>query len=111
MGVTGLETSFPVVYTDLVQPGVLPLALVIDRLTSGAALFDLPTPTIAKGQPANLALIDLDATWVVGEEGYESRSSNSCFAGRKLNGRVLMTFAAGVVAFRARAFAVQEVGA
>jgi dihydroorotase len=111
MGVTGLETSFPVVYTDLVQPGVLPLGLVIDRLTSGAALFDLPTPIIAKGEQANLALIDLDATWVVGEEGYESRSSNSCFAGRKLSGRVLMTFAAGVVAYRARAFAVQEVGA
>lgn len=111
MGVTGLETSFPIIYTDLVQPGVLPLDLVIDRMTAGAALFDLPTPTIAKGEPANLALLDLGATWVVGEEGYESRSSNSCFAGRELNGRVLMTFAAGVVAYRARAFTVLEVGA
>jgi dihydroorotase len=90
---------------------VLPLPLVIDRLTAGAALFDLPTPTIAKGETANLALIDLEASWTVGEEGYESRSANSCFAGRKLSGRVLMTFASGVVAYRARAFAVQEVGA
>ena len=83
----------------------------IDRLTTGAALFELPTPTIAKGAPANFTLVDLDATWVVGEEGYASRSSNSCFAGRELNGRVLMTVAAGVVAFRARSFAMQEVGA
>lgn len=111
MGVTGLETSFPIVYTDLVKPGVLPLELVIDRLIRGADLFDMHVPTIAKGAVANLALIDLDATWVVGEEGYESRSSNSCFAGRELSGRVLMTFAAGVVAFRARSFAVQEVSA
>ncbi|MGH2906272.1 MAG: dihydroorotase [Solirubrobacterales bacterium] len=111
MGVTGLETSFPIVSTDLVKPGALPLALVIDRLTAGAALFDLPTPTIATGEQANLALIDLDATWTVGEEGYESRSANSCFAGRSLNGRTLLTLAAGIVAYRARAFAVQEVTA
>ncbi|MGH2958980.1 MAG: dihydroorotase [Solirubrobacterales bacterium] len=111
MGVTGLETSFPVVYTDLVKTGVLDLSLVIDRLTKGAALFELPTPTVAKGAPANFNLVDLAATWVVGEEGYASRSSNSCFAGRELNGRVLMTVAAGVVAFRARSFAMQEVGA
>jgi dihydroorotase len=109
MGVTGLETSFPVVYTELVKPGVLDLGLVIDRLTRGAALFDLPVPTIAKGATANLNLIDLEETWVVGEEGYASRSSNSCFAGRELNGRVVLTIAAGVVAFRARSFAMQEV--
>ncbi|MBK5230772.1 MAG: amidohydrolase family protein, partial [Thermoleophilia bacterium] len=109
MGVTGLETSFPVVYSDLVLPGVLPLGLVIERITAGAALFDLPTPAIAVGERANLALVDLDATWTVGEEGYESRSSNSCFAGRVVHGRVLATVAAGVVAFRARSFAIQQV--
>ncbi len=111
MGVTGLETSFPVVYTDLVIPGILTLDLVIDRLTKGAELFDLPVPRVAAGEPANFNLIDLDATWVVGEEGYESRSANSCFAGRELNGKVLLTVAAGVVAHRARNFAVLEEGA
>jgi dihydroorotase len=109
MGVTGLETSFPVVYTDLVRTGVLELGLVIDRLTRGAAIFDLPVPAIKADVPANFNLIDLEATWVVGEEGYASRSENSCFAGRELSGKVLMTVAAGVVAFRARSFAMQEV--
>ncbi len=111
MGVTGLETSFPVVYSELVLPGVLPLALVVERMTAGAAPLDLPTPTIAPGEPANLALVDLDAKWTVGEEGYESRSSNSCFAGREVSSRVQMTVASGVVVFRARSFAIQEVGA
>lgn len=111
MGVTGLETSFPVVYSELVAPGTLPLSLVIERMTAGAALFGLPTPKIAVGERANLALVDLGAEWTVGEEGYESRSANTCFAGRKVNGRVLATVAAGVVAFRARSFAIQEVGA
>ncbi|MGB0872804.1 MAG: dihydroorotase [Solirubrobacterales bacterium] len=110
MGVTGLETSFPVVFSDLVVPGVLGLDLVIDRLTHGADLFELDRPTIAVHSPANLALVDLQAEWIVGEEGYESRSDNSCFAGKRVRAKVLMTIADGVVAHRARSFVVQEVG-
>lgn len=104
MGVTGLETSFAVLHTELVRPGVLGLATLIERMTAGAALFDLPTPTIAKDAPANLALVDLDAVWIAGEHGWESRSDNSCFVGRRMQGRVVMTVAAGAVAFRERAF-------
>ena len=88
MGTTGLETSFAAVYTDLVLPGVLDLGLVVDKLSSGAACLDLPLPRIEVGEPANLCLIDLEAEWEVGEAGYESRSENSCFAGRTLKGRV-----------------------
>jgi dihydroorotase len=106
MGTTGLETSFSSLYTELVLPGVLPLDLVVRRLGDGAALFDLPTPRIAPGEPANLTLVDLDAEWVVGDGGYESRSANCCFDGRTLRGRVLLTVAAGAVAFRARQFEV-----
>ncbi len=67
---------------------------------------DGPDCRIAVDEPANLCLVDLDATWIVGEDGYESRSENSCFAGRELHGRVLLTVAAGSVAYRERAFAV-----
>ena len=42
----------------------------------------------------------------MGEDGYESRSENCCFAGRTLRGRVLLTVAAGAVAYRERAFSV-----
>jgi dihydroorotase len=99
-GVTGLETSFASVYTELVKPGVLPLSLLVEKLTSGAALFDLCTPKVEVGQPANLALVDLAAEWVVGEHGYASRSENSCFFGRTFNGVVTLTVAAGTVAHR-----------
>src|SRR5204863_3271503 len=44
MGTTGLETAFAAVHTELVLPGVLPLGLVVERMTSGAGLLDLPTP-------------------------------------------------------------------
>jgi dihydroorotase len=106
MGTTGLETAFAALYTDLVQPGKLTLARLIERLTAAAALFDLVTPTIATGTEANVCLIDLEASWRVGEAGYESRSANCCFAGRELNGRVLLTVAGGQVAYRERSFAL-----
>jgi len=106
MGTTGLETAFAAVHTDLVAPGVLPLALVVEKLSAGAELVGLPTPRIAVGAPADLCLIDLEAAWEVGEAGYESRSENCCFAGRTLHGRVLVTIAAGSVVYRERSFAL-----
>jgi dihydroorotase len=100
MGTTGLETSFAALYTDLVVPGALGLDVLVRRMSAdAAATLDLPAPKIAAGAPANLVLVDLDAEWDVGEAGYESRSENCCFAGRRLKGRVLLTVAAGSVAF------------
>jgi dihydroorotase len=106
MGTTGLETAFAALYTALVLTGELDLGVLVERMTAGAALFELPTPRIAVGEPANLALIDLDADWVAGERGWESRSENCCFAGRSLKGRVLLTVAAGGIVYRERAFTV-----
>src|SRR3954447_585546 len=106
MGTTGLETAFAAVYTDLVVPGVLGLALLVDRLTSGGALFGLPVPAIEVGATANVTLVDLEQEWMVGEGGYESRSQNCCFGVRTLRGAVLLTVAAGSPAWRARAFSV-----
>ena len=101
MGTTGLETAFAALYTELVLSGELELETVVARLSDGAALYDLPTPRIAVGEPANLCLVNLDARWEVGARGYASRSMNSCFHGRTLHGRVELTIAAGAVAHRA----------
>ncbi len=106
MGTTGLETAFAALYTMLVMPGALDLGTLVERMTAGAELFELPISRIAVGRPANLALIDLGASWVPGEHGWESRSENCCFAGRRLHGRVTMTIAAGAIAYRQRAFTV-----
>jgi dihydroorotase len=106
MGTTGLETSFAALYSGLVLPGVLELGLLIERMSAGAELFELPVPQLALGEPANLTLLDLEAEWIAGEHGWESRSENCCFAGRRLQGRVLLTIAAGAVAHRNRALAL-----
>jgi dihydroorotase len=106
MGVTGLETAFAALHTDLVLPGVLDLDLVVEKLTAGAEAFELERPSLSPGSEANVALCDLEAEWTVGEEGYESRSQNSWCAGRTLTGRVLMTLSGGRVAYRLRSFSM-----
>ncbi len=105
MGTTGLETAFAALFTELVQPGELELGILIERMTAGGALYSLPVPRIAPDQPANVSLVDLEASFEVGAGGYVSRSANCCFHGRTLHGKVLLTVASGAVAFRARMLA------
>jgi len=105
-GVTGLETAFAALHTDLVLPGLIDLGLLVERMAGGAEPFDLERPSLAPGSEANVALCDLGAEWTVGEDGYESRSANSWCAGRTLTGRVLVTVAAGQVSFRLRSFSL-----
>jgi dihydroorotase len=106
MGVTGLETAFAALHTHLVLPGTIELGLLVERLAGGAEPFGFERPTLVPGSEANIALCDLSARWTVGEEGYESRSSNSWCDGEELTGRVLMTLAGGQVAYRLRSFSL-----
>jgi dihydroorotase len=101
-GVTGLETAFAVLNTRLVEPGVLPLATVLERMSAGPArIFGLEPPRIAVGAPANLVVLDLEATWCVAADEFRSRSSNSWLIGATLKGKVVQTVARGKVAFAA----------
>lgn len=106
MGVTGLETAFAILHSELVLPGTIELGLLVSALSAGVAAFDLEAPSLAPGSEANVALCDLGAEWTVGAAGYESRSQNSCFAGKEVTGGVLMTVASGQVAYRLRSFSM-----
>jgi dihydroorotase len=97
-GVTGLETSFASLYTYLIEPGVLALETVLERMSAGpAAIFGLDRPRIAVGAQANLTLIDTVASWRVKAERFQSRSQNSWLLGKRLRSRVRLTIAAGRV--------------
>jgi dihydroorotase len=99
-GVIGLETAFPALYTYLVEPGVLTLETVLERMSAGpAAIFGLERPRIAVGARANLTLLDLAGSWRVEREELRSRSRNSWLLGKRLLGRVALTIAGGRVAF------------
>jgi dihydroorotase len=101
-GVTGLETAFAALNTHLVEPGLLPLATLLERMSAGPArAYGLEPPRIAVGAPANLVLLDPNASWRVREEGFRSLSANSWLLEKTLRGRVRMTVAAGRAAFEA----------
>jgi dihydroorotase len=95
-GVTGLETAFAALYTHLVEPGVLTLETLLERMSTGSArAFDLAEPRVEVGARANLVALDLDAEWTVGEGAFRSRSANSWLLGETLRGRVAKTVADG----------------
>jgi dihydroorotase len=99
-GVTGLETAFSALYTHLVEPGLLKLETLLERMSAGPArAYGLDPPRIAVGAPANLVLLDLKASRRVDERGFRSRSTNSWLLGQTVNGQVRLTVAAGSVAF------------
>jgi len=99
-GVTGLETAFAALYTSLVEPGLVALETLLERMSAGPArAYVLEPPRIAVGAPANLVLLDMQATWRVEEDRFRSRSANSWLLGRTLRGQVRMTVAAGRMAF------------
>jgi dihydroorotase len=101
-GVTGLETAFAAIYTNLVRPGLVSLATLLERMSAGPArIYGLDRPRIAPGAPANLVLLDLEATWRPEEAGFRSKSANSWLLGRTLTGQVKLTIAAGRTAYSA----------
>ncbi len=95
-GVTGLETAFAALNTYLVEPGLVPLATILERMSGGPArALGLPEPRLEVGARANLVLLDLEEEWTVSEDGFRSRSVNSWLLGRTLRGRVVTTVADG----------------
>ena len=101
-GVTGLETAFAALNTHLVEPGLVPLETLLERMSAGPArAYGLEPPRIAVGATANLVLLDTVETWRVEEAGFRSRSANSWLLGETLTGRVKLTVAAGRVVYAA----------
>lgn len=97
-GMLGLETAFAVVNTELVATGELDLVTALRRLTTGpAGVRDVGDHggALAAGAPANLVVLDLDASWTVAGTGLRSRSRNTPFEGRRLTGRPVHTLLRG----------------
>jgi dihydroorotase len=96
-GTIGLETALAVILTELVAPGHLSFGRAIEALSAAPARIlgaaDHGGP-LEPGRPANLLLLDPDATWTV-EPPFVSKARNSAFLGRTLVGRVRATMLRG----------------
>jgi dihydroorotase len=101
-GVTGLETAFAALYTNLVEPGLVPLETLLERMSAGPArAYGLAEPRIAVGSEANAVLLDLKASYRITEDRFRSRSINSWLLGETVKGSVRATIAAGRLVFAA----------
>ncbi|MBS0242103.1 MAG: amidohydrolase family protein, partial [Proteobacteria bacterium] len=99
-GAVGLETLVPAALR-LYHSGDVRLGALLKALTSNPAkLLGLEAGRLDKGAPADLALVDLDAPWVVDRDHLRSRSKNSPFDEQKVTGRVLTTMVAGRVVYQ-----------
>lgn len=96
MGITGLETAFPVLYTELVKTGVIPLEKLIALMSTNAAdIFGVPGGRIVKGGTADLCVYDLGYEYVIDSKKFVSKGKSTPFDGRKVCARCDMTFEAG----------------
>lgn len=93
-GAVGLETMLPLAL-GLWQSGAVSLLRVIEAMTIGPArVLKLPQGHLAKGAPADLILVDLEAPWRVDEHKLRSKSKNTPYDGRLVQGRVERTVVA-----------------
>ncbi|MGL5915563.1 MAG: dihydroorotase, partial [Culicoidibacterales bacterium] len=100
-GIVGLETAFPLLYTKLVQPGVISLAKLIQLMSMNPAnVFQMDNRgNIAVGKQADLTIIDLEKISKVDPETFVSLGKNTPFAGMELQGWPVMTLIDGQIVY------------
>ncbi|SEI71400.1 dihydroorotase [Bhargavaea ginsengi] len=100
-GITGLETAFPLLYTNFVETGRWTLKQLTDWLTQKPAdVFGLGYGRIAEGHPADLVLIDLETEKTIEPETFASKGKNTPFGGRVCKGWPVMTIYGGEIVWQ-----------
>ena len=98
-GAIGIETLLPLAL-EMHHNESLPLNKIIETLTINPAnILQINKGTLAKGSDGDICVLDLDAPWVVKAEKLKSKSKNTAIEGRKLQGKILMTFLNGELVF------------
>jgi dihydroorotase len=99
-GIIGLETAFPLMYSNFVTKGKLSINRLVDLMSKDAGnLFNLKMGLMAEGVVADLALFDLDNEFEVNNNFFRSKSINSPFIGEKLKGATKLTIFEGKVVY------------
>lgn len=102
MGVAGLECAFPVLFTGLVEKGVVTLEKLVELMSSAPAKrFGIPGGEIEVGKPANLAVFDIDTEYTIDSSEFASMGRATPFEGWRVRGKCLMTVCAGRTVWRA----------
>lgn len=99
-GIVGSETAFSLLYTYLVEPGIVTLTQLIDWMAyKPAKVFQLEGGTIEVGQKADLAFFDLTTPKEIKVEEFLSLATNTPFIGWNVKGTTTMTFVDGKLVY------------
>ena len=100
-GISGLETSFALSYTQLVKGGALTLCELADKMSAAPArVLGLEGGAIEEGAVADLTIADLSEKWTIDPKDFVSKGKNTPFAGREVYGKVKYTLVDGEVKYR-----------
>ena len=95
MGVVGIETAFPVMYTYLVKTGVITLDKLLDLMVyAPRKRFGLPL-----NAEKDFCVYDLNREYTVNPEAFLSKGRSTPFAGWKVQGKCLLTVCDGKIAY------------
>lgn len=101
-GINGFETALASLYTTLVEPGIITLELLVQKLTADPArVLNLTAGILATDKPADLTVVDFTQSQVILAETMLSKSKNTPWLGKTLKGRVLFTMCGGKVVWKA----------
>ena len=99
-GIVGLETAFPILYTNLVETGIVPLETVLNALcVNPRKIFGLPGGSIEEGAPADLTVLDLNRPHVISSQTFRSLGRATPFDGWGVSAAVAMTICGGEIAY------------
>lgn len=101
-GIVGSENAFALLYTHFVKPGFWTLAQLIDWMsTQPQRLFNLQNAgQLQVGQPADIAVFDLQKTEVIAAANFLSKGHNSPFIGQQVNAPTVLTMVDGQIVYR-----------
>lgn len=100
MGITGLETAFPVLYTKLVKTGFITLEKLVDLMAvRPREIFCIEGGKIEPGAPADLCAYDLDAKFKVDSNRFVSMGRSTPFDGWELYAENKLTLLRGEIVY------------
>ena len=99
-GIVGLECAFSILYTNLVQPGIVPLETILKALcVNPRKIFGLPGGEIAEGAVADLTVIDTNRPHTIDSSTFKSLGRATPFDGWGVSADIAMTICDGEIVY------------
>ncbi len=100
-GIVGLETSFALGYTELVDKGVLTLSQLVEKMSvNPAKVLGIDKGNLAPGKVADIVIADITKEYKIDSSKFVSKGKNTPFDGKKVKGRVITTIVDGKIVYK-----------